>query len=225
MASGDHRLWACVCTWSTWWGPVAQELPGSLRSPHVRVVCSLRCACREHLSQEALHNHFHSLLSLSLCAHPWFIATNQKQCALGQEPLCSQEPLQRARGPPRPSVHSPCPHHYPSGPYSPACTGLLQFLPPSPRCGDHLQERIREVCYSVSKGRPPNHNWTQADGSPAMRGPTLAWPAQQQLTGVGPCVTDQPESGCQAPRGGAQTDLTVGLELGAGDPHSAGGSS
>lgn len=164
-------------------------------------------------------------LSLSPCAHPWFIATNQKRCALGQEPLCSQEPLQRARGPPRPSVHSPCPHHHPSGPYSPACTGLLQFLPPSPRCGDHLQERIREVCYSVSKGRPPNHNWTQADGSPAMRGPTLAWPAQQQLTGVGPCVTDQPESGCQAPRGGAQTDLTAGLELGAGDPHSAGGSS
>ena len=33
----------------------------------------------------ALHNRFYS--SLSLYAHPWFIATNQKPCALGQEPL------------------------------------------------------------------------------------------------------------------------------------------
>lgn len=41
--------------------------------------------------------------------------------------------------------------------------------------------------------------------------------------GVGPCVTDQPESGCQTPRGEARTDLTAGLEWGSGDPYSAGG--
>ena len=42
---------------------MAQKLPGSLQSPHVCVVCSLRRACREHLGQEALHNHFYSLFS------------------------------------------------------------------------------------------------------------------------------------------------------------------
>lgn len=224
MASGDRRLWACVCTSSTWWGPAAQELPGSLQSPRVRVVCSLRCACRDHLGQEALHNHFYSLFSLFLCAHPWFIATNQKPCALGQEPLCNQEPLQRASGPLGRA----------STPLTPTATRLahthrltqvsFSFCLHLPDVVPICKKGFGKSVNSVPMGRPPNHTWTQADGSPAMRGPSLARPAQQQLTGVGPCMTDQPQSGCQDPRGEAQTDLTAGLERGPGDPHSAGGS-
>lgn len=42
MARGDRRLWACACTWSTWWGRAAQAMPGSLQLPRVHVVCSLR---------------------------------------------------------------------------------------------------------------------------------------------------------------------------------------
>lgn len=42
MATGDRRLWACACTWSTWWGRAAQVMTGSLQLPRVRVVCSLR---------------------------------------------------------------------------------------------------------------------------------------------------------------------------------------
>lgn len=149
-------------------GGLLNELPGSLRSPTSAL--SAPCAAHaEHLSQEALHNHFHSLLSLSLCVLIVVHCNKSEAMCLGPGASVVKS-LSRARGPlGRPSP-LPCPHHYPSGPYSPACTGLLQFCL-HPRCGDHLQERIREVCYSVSR-RPPNHNWTQADGS-AMRGPTL----------------------------------------------------
>ena len=164
------------------------------------------------------------LLVLFLCAHPWFIATNQKPCALGQEPLCSQEPLQRARGPlgrlstpPTPTATRLAHTHRLTQVSFSFCLHLPDV---APICKKGFGKSVN----SVPKGRPPNHTWMQADGSPAMRGPTLARLAQQQLTGVSPCMTDQPESGCQDPRGEAQTDLTAGLQRGPGDPHSAGGS-
>lgn len=75
----------------------------------------------------------------------------------------------RARHP-SPASRAARRHHRPRiWPYSPACTALCPSSPPSPRCGDHLEERGRRK--RITPGaclRPPpqTKGLRQAQGTP-----------------------------------------------------------
>lgn len=99
----------------------------------------LCCKSRERLCREAFPNHFCSSLCL-LCSSVVRFNKGEATC-LG----------------PGAADKKPCPESATHGhqPHSPACTGLRRFSPPSPRCGGRLQERAREVRYSVLTGHRP----------------------------------------------------------------------
>lgn len=66
-----------------------------------------------------------------------------------------------------PSLQS---HHGPRvRPYLPACTGLCPSSPPSPRCGDRLEERGKGKLVTLGAWSSPLHKTTclhQAQGTP-----------------------------------------------------------
>lgn len=98
------------------------------------------CKSRERLCREAFPNHFRSSLCL-LCSSVVRFNKVEAMC-LGPGAAAGKKPR------PQSAAHGRPPH-------SPACTALRRFSPPSPRCGGRLQERAREVRYSVLTGHCP----------------------------------------------------------------------
>lgn len=150
MASGDHRLWACVCTWSTWWGP-GQGCLALCGHP----TSALSAPCAAHAGNAPVRSTSQPFpllvfsLSLSLCAHPLVHCNKIKQCALEPSPSVVKSLSESTW-----LGHRPLPLPPPL-PVWPILTGLHRspsVLPPSPRCGDHLQERIRSLLFCLKGG-------------------------------------------------------------------------
>lgn len=158
-----HKHERAATSWPVWLGAVTLGL-------FLGEASSLQCACccpTSHLVclPRAWLPKVLSIISMpdSFCRYKSFISTNQEPRAFGWHPHSGRANPQSS-------------HSCTSERHLPACTGLGQFSPPSPRCGGHLEERQREGCYRVPQCAPRKRSWCRQtrprDSCPLSRGAT-----------------------------------------------------